>query len=159
PDADTALLVRGQSVAPSISWETDPVPEVHGDFAEFIWLAGIESAGFGEETDSHNFDLLINGQRWFTFKNAKDATAKHWRATGKDGSELAFDASMTDNVGDLFGYMVLKVPAKTFPSGKPLRLEVRGDNSGSPDWYMTFQHAFNFAPKIRAEPALARDRD
>ena len=28
PDADSALLVRGQDVAPSISWETDPMPDV-----------------------------------------------------------------------------------------------------------------------------------
>jgi len=157
PDADSALLVRGQSVAPSISWETGPMPDVPSDFSQFIWLAGIECAGFTGEVESHNFDFLINGQRWFTFRNAKDDTAKNWKVTGKDGSELAFNAAMTDKAGDLFGYTVLKVPAKDFPPGKPLLLEVRGDNSGSPDWYMTFQHAFNFVPKVRAEPALVRD--
>src|SRR5215467_9657546 len=65
PDADSALLVRGQSVAPSIPWETDPMPDVPGGFARFIWLAGIEGAGFAGETESHSFDFLINGQRWF----------------------------------------------------------------------------------------------
>ena len=157
PDADSALLVRGQAIAPSISWETDPVADVHSDFTQFIWLAGIECAGFTEEVESHNFDFLINGQRWFTFRNAKDDTAKNWKVTGKDGSELTFNAAMIDKAGDLFGYMVLKAPAKDFPPGKSLLLEVRGDNSGSPDWYMTFQHAFNFAPEVRAEPALVRD--
>ena len=157
PDADSALLVRGQDVAPSISWETDPVPDVHSDFTQFIWLAGIEGAGFIGEVESHNFDFLINGQRWFTFKNAKDDTAKKWKVTGKDGSELTFNAAMTDHAGDLFGYMVLKAPAKDFPPGKSLLLAVRGDNSGSPDWYMTFQHALNLAPKVLAEPALVRD--
>jgi len=157
PDADSALLVRGQDVAPSISWETDPMPDVHSDFTQFIWLAGIEGAGFVGEVESHNFDFLINGQRWFTFRNAKDDTAKKWKVTGKDGSELTFNAAMIDNAGDLFGYMVLKVPAKDFPPGKSLLLEVRGDHSGSPDWYMTFQHAFNFVPRVRAEPALVRD--
>ena len=156
PDADSALLVRGQSVAPSISWETDPMPDVPSDFSQFIWLAGIECAGFTGEVQSHNFDFLINGQRWFTFKNAKDDAARNWKVTGNDGSELAFNAAMIDKAGDLFGYMVLKVPTKDFPSGKPLLLEVRGDNSGSPDWVMTFQHVFNFAPKVRAEPALVR---
>jgi hypothetical protein len=106
---------------------------------------------------SHKFDFLINGQRWFTFTNARDDTAKNWKVTGKDGSALAFNASMRDKAGDLFGYMVLRVPAKDFSPGKPLLLEVKGDNSGSPDWYMTFQHAFNFAPNVRAEPALVRD--
>jgi alpha-mannosidase len=157
PDADSALLVRGQDVAPSISWDTDPMPDVPSDFIQFIWLAGIEGAGFPTEVESHNFDFLINDQRWFTFRNAKDDKAKHWKVTGKDGSELTFNAAMTDKAGDLFGYMVLKAPAKDFPPGKSLRLEVRGDHSGSPDWYMTFQHAFNFAPRVRSEPALVRD--
>ncbi|MGA8442785.1 MAG: glycoside hydrolase family 38 C-terminal domain-containing protein [Candidatus Sulfotelmatobacter sp.] len=157
PDADSALLVRGQNVAPSISWETEPMPDAHSDFAQFIWLAGIECAGFTGEVESHNFDFLINGQRWFTFRNAKDDTAKNWKITGKDGSELTFNAAMTDRAGDLFGYMTLTAPAKDFRPGKSLLLEVRGDNSGSPDWYMTFQHAFNVAPRVRAEPALVRD--
>ena len=157
PDADSALLVRGQDVAPAISWETDPMPDAHSNFIQFIWLAGIEGKGFAEEVESHNFDFLINGQRWFTFRNAKDDTAKKWKVTGKNGSELTFNAEMVDKAGDLFGYMVLKAPAKDFPPGKPLLLEVRGDHSGSPDWYMTFQHAFNFAPKVRADPALVRD--
>jgi alpha-mannosidase len=157
PDADSALLVRGQDVAPSISWETDPMPDVRGDFTQFIWLAGIECGGFPGEVEIHNFDLLINGQRWFTFRNARGDAAKNWKIAGKDGSVLTFNATMADKAGDLFGYMVLKVPVTDFPPGKALLLEVRGDHSGSPDWYMTFQHAFNFTPKVRAEPALVRD--
>jgi alpha-mannosidase len=133
------------------------VPDAHSNFIQFIWLAGIEAKGFAEEVESHNFDFLINGQRWFTFRNAKDDTAKKWKVTGKNGSELTFNAAMVDKAGDLFGYMILKAPAKDFPPGKPLLLEVRGDHSGSADWYMTFQHAFNFAPKVRADPALVRD--
>ena len=157
PDADTALLVRGERVAHAISWKTDPLPESSGDFYQFIWLAGIESAGFAGETDTHTFNLLINGQPWFTFKNAKDATAKAWQVARNDGAELSFAATVTDHVGDLFGYMTLKLPANKFMSGKPLTLEVQGDNSGSADWYMTFQHSFNFVPEVRSEPALVRD--
>ena len=157
PDADSALLVRGQDVAPSISWETDPMPDTHGDFTQFIWLAGIECGGFPGEVEMHNFDFLINSQRWFTFRNERGDAAKHWKITGKDGSVLTFNATMTDKAGDLFGYMVLKAPARDFSPGKALLLEVRGDNSGSRDWYMTFQHAFNVTPKVRTEPALIRD--
>ena len=157
PDADSALLVRGQRVAHTVSWETDPLPEPSGDFYQFIWLAGIECAGFAEEKKSHPFDLLINGRLWFTFKNAKDATAKAWQIAGKDGGELSFTATTTDHVGDLFGYMTLKLPANDFPPGRPLTLEVQGDNSGSADWYMTFQHRFNFVPQVRSEPALVKD--
>src|SRR5579864_2789160 len=70
PNADSALLVRGQDVAPSISWETDPMPDVGSDFTQFIWLAGIECGGFPGEVEIHDFDFLINGQRWFIFRNA-----------------------------------------------------------------------------------------
>src|SRR5271157_1138988 len=157
PDADSALLVRAQTIAHSISWQSDPMPAAADGSAQFIWLAGLECAGFQGEPESHQFDFLINGQRWFTFKNAKDETAKNWKVSGKDGAELSFAASITDKNGDLFGYIVLKVPAKDFDPGKPLTLEVDGDNSGSADWYMTFQHPFNFVPRMRAEPALIRD--
>ncbi len=157
PDADFALLVRGQRVAHTVSWETDPLPEPSGDFYQFIWLAGIECAGFAEEKESHPFNLLINGQIWFTFKNAKDATAKAWQIAGNNGGELSFTATTTDHVGDLFGYMTLKLPANDFPPGRPLTLEVQGDNSGSADWYMTFQHRFNFVPQVRSEPAIVKD--
>ncbi len=157
PDVDSALLVRGQQVAHSISWETDPLSDVANGYAQFIWLAGIECAGFGGEKESHEFDFLINGERWFVFQNAKDQTAKDWTIKGKDGAQLSFSAVMTDKAGDLFGYMTLKVPGKGFATGKPLTLEVRGDDSGSADWFMTFQHPFNFAPLVRAEPALLRD--
>jgi alpha-mannosidase len=157
PGADSALLVRGQRVAHTASWQTDPLPEPSGDSYQFIWLAGIECAGFAEEKESHQFNLLINGQLWFTFKNAKDATARAWQIAGKDGGKLSFAATMTDHAGDLFGYMTLELPAKDFPPGQPLTLEVQGDNSGSADWYMTFQHRFNFVPQVRSEPALVRD--
>ena len=157
PDADSALLVRAQSIAHSISWETDPIPAAFSGYSQFIWLAGIECAGFEGEKDSHSFDFLINGQHWFTFRNTKDSTAKNWKLEGKDGAELSFASVMTDKVGDLFGYMVLKLPGRDFDAGKPLTLEVDGDNSGSADWYMTFQHRFSFVPQVRVEPALMRD--
>jgi len=157
PDADSALLVRGQTIAPSISWKTDPTPSSAAGYARFIWLAGIECHGFELEPESHTFDFRINGDRWFTFTNAKDASAESWKLEGKDGAELSFATLMADKVGDLFGYMVLKVPLRDFEANKPLKLEVDGDNSGSPDWYMTFQHRFNFVPQVRAEPALLRD--
>lgn len=157
PDVDAALLVRAQRIAHSISWETEPFHVDHSGYSSFIWLAGIECAGFKGEKESHSFDFLINGHSWFTFMNFKDSTAQDWKLEGRDGAALSFTALVTDTVGDLFGYMVLKVPGKDFEPDKPLTLEVDGDDSGSPDWYMTFQHPFNFVPQVRAEPALIKD--
>lgn len=157
PDVESALLVRGQTAAPSISWETDPITNTSSEYLQFVWLAGIECAGFAQEKESHIFSFLIDGRPWFTFHNAKDDSARNWKISGQDGAELSFSAILTDKAGDLFGYMILKVPAKLFPAGKPLKFEVLGDNSGSPDWYMTFQQPFTLSPQVRSEAALVRD--
>ena len=153
PDANQALLVRAKREVGSIVWETDTLPNVNSDYYNLIWLAGIEKSGW-QQTKAHRFYLSINGQHWLTFKNLKDSTALHWKVFGKNGSELSFASSMTDRFGDLFGYMYLKLPKKEFNPGLPLTLEINGEDADSPDWYMTFQHNFNFIPKMRLEPAL-----
>ena len=156
PDVTSALLVRGKASTHAISWQTDPLPDSTGYF-QVIWLAGLESAGFAGETDVHTFHLLINGEQWFSFQNRKDSSSKHWIIPGRDGSDLTFDARMVDHVGDLFGYMVLKLPSASFPAHQSLKLTVTGDKSESADWYMTFQHPFVFTPTLRSEPALLND--
>jgi hypothetical protein len=158
PDAETALLVRARREARSITWETDTLPEQWpGDFYRLIWLAGLEKNGFGNLQEVHTFDLLINGERWFTFKNRKDSTASKWVIPGKDGAELSFEATMVDRVGDLFGTMTLKLPKTDFRSGLPLVLQVVGEDAGSADWCMTFQYSFSFTPRLLDEPVLLRD--
>ncbi len=158
PDAETVLLVRARREAHSISWETDTLPEAWpGDFYRLIWLAGLEKNGFGNPHEVHSFDLLINGERWFTFKNLKDSTASQWKIAGKDGAELLFQATMEDRVGDLLGTMTLAVPKKDFRPGLPLELQVVGEDAGSGDWYMTFQYSFSFTPRLIDEPVVRRD--
>ena len=157
PDADSALLVRANREAPSISWETDPLPKTAGgEFYELVWLAGLEREGWpGKEV--HKFDFYVNGERWFTFQNLKDENAKNWKVIGKQGAELSFQATTVDHVGDLFGYMHLRVPRSEIKPGAPLTLRVTGQDADSVDWYMTLQYAFRFTPSLRAEPALTRD--
>jgi hypothetical protein len=158
PDADAALLVRANSEAHSASWLTDTIPASSADsVVNFIWLAGLERSGWGESKSGHPFTLFINGERWFTFRNYKDSTASHWSVQGRDGAHLAFIAHMADRFGDQFGSMYLTLPRKVFPEGKPLLLEVVGEDANSPEWYMTFQYTFNFVPQVRVEPALFRE--
>jgi alpha-mannosidase len=158
PDAETALLVRAQREAHSISWETDTLPAMWpGDSYRLMWLAGMEKNGFGNPNEVHTFDLLIDGERRFTFRNRKDSTAYHWTISGKDGAHLSFQATMEDRVGDIFGTMTLTVPKKEFTPGRPLVLEVVGEDAGSADWYMTFQYSFSFTPRLRDEPVVLRD--
>lgn len=154
PDADSALLARADGVTTTVSWETDPLPALSdGEFHRLVWLAGLECAGWpGKQT--HTFDLSVNGELWFTFKNLKDEGAKRWKVAGPRGAELSFEATTVDRAGDLFGYMYLKVPKGGVKAGAPLTLQVRGRDEKSQDWYMTLQYAFRFDPGLRAEPVL-----
>ncbi len=157
PDADSALLVRANKEAHSISWETDPLPSTaEGDFYRLIWLAGLEREGWPGKT-VHKFDFYINGQPWFTFRNLKDAGALKWKVTGRQGSELSFESTTVDRAGDLFGYMFLKVPRSEVTPGMPLTLQVTGEDKDSLDWYMTLQYSFKFTPTLRAESALVKE--
>ncbi|MBI4811644.1 MAG: hypothetical protein HY800_09450, partial [Ignavibacteriales bacterium] len=155
PDADKALLVRARRDVEIISWESDTLKEIDGDYYNLIWLAGIEKSGW-QQTTPHKFEFFINGEHRFTFKNLKDSAALKWTIIGKNGSELSFTSTMADRFGDLFGYMTLKLSKKDFPMGKPLFLEVKGEDAESPDWFMTFEYSFNFTPRLRLEPALLR---
>jgi hypothetical protein len=157
PDAESALLVRANKEAGSISWETDPLPSsAEGGLHQLVWLAGIECQGWAQSKGVHRFDFYINGDRWFTFKNLKDSSAKRWSVSGKDGAELSFEAAMADRAGDLFGWMFLKIPGRHFKAGAPLVLQVAGEDAGSLDWYMTFQYTFHFTAHLRAEPVLTK---
>ena len=158
PDAQDALIVRAQSIAHSITWKTDPLPTAApGDEYHLLWLAGLEFSGWAEDKTEHTFEFFINGKHWFTFKNAKDSTARRWSVSSEDGARLSFEATTADKFGDLFGYMHLDVPKKDFPEKTPLTLSVVGQNADSADWYMTFEYGFHFTPAVREEPAEMRD--
>jgi alpha-mannosidase len=157
PDAELALIVRANAEVHSAAWESDTLVDSDRDpFYHFVWLSGLDRAGWGENSIAHKFNLSINGEPWFTFRNYKDPTAPHWHVAGRSGSELSFDSRMTDKFGDLFGYMFLKIPKKEFHAGSPITLQVTGADDGNLEWYMAFQYRFNFTPRIRVEPALMR---
>jgi hypothetical protein len=157
PDAELALIVRANAEVGSASWETDTlVDSDQDDFYNFVWLAGLDRAGWGENKIEHKFKLSINGEPWFAFRNFKDSTAPHWHVAGKSGSELSFESRMTDKFGDLFGYMFLRIPKNLFPAGSPITLQVSSEDDANLEWYMAFQYRFNFTPRLRVEPALMR---
>jgi alpha-mannosidase len=159
PDADVALLVRARKDAHSASWETDSIPDVFlGDQYKLIWLAGLEKDGFQNPGEVHRFDFIVNGTKWLTFRNLKDSTAKKWRVRAANGAELSFESTMIDRAGDLFGYMLLTVPKRLVPPGKPLSIQVVGEDAESGDWFMTFQYSFSFQPRMRLEPGVLRNK-
>jgi hypothetical protein len=160
PDADVALLVRANTEAHSATWKTDTLPNKNpGKFYRFIWLGGFDRSGWGESNVSHVFQMFVNDSLWFTFRNYKDSTDRHWKVAGKDSAELRFDAQVADRFGDLFGYMHMNLPKKDFTAGAPLLIRVDGENGSSLEWCMTFEYRFSFIPRLRAEPALLRKGD
>jgi predicted alpha-1,2-mannosidase len=76
-----------------------------------------------------------------------------WRERAANGAELIFVGKRTDIFGDLFGEMFLRVPSRLLTRGKSLSLRVIGENGGSRDWYMTFEHSVQ--PDVRVEQAYA----
>jgi alpha-mannosidase len=159
PDADVALLVRARKEVHSISWETDTIPDIYaGNQYRFVWIAGLERSGFQNQDEVHSFILSVNGEPWFTFKNLKDSTATSWNVKASNGAQLSFETVTIDRVGDLFGTMHLDIPRRLVAAGKPLVLEVRGEDARSDDWFMTFQYSFSFEPRIRTEPVVLREQ-
>jgi alpha-mannosidase len=159
PDAEVALLVRARKDAHSITWETDTIPEAFlGDQYRLIWLAGLEKDGFQNPGEVHSFNFIVNGTKWLSFKNGKDSAANKWRVRAANGAELSFETTVVDRAGDLFGYMILAIPKRLVPSGKPLTLQVVGEDAESGDWFMTFQYSFSFQPRMRLEPGILRSK-
>ena len=159
PDANQALICRTRSDMLSISWETDTVrgPAEQGSY-RFIWLAGMDFGGFGPSRAPRTFHLAVNGTEWFVFRNRKDSTAHRWTETGPAGATLEFRSTLTDQYGDLFGEMTMTVPEGRCVPGVPIRIDVRAEDAGLPDWYMTMAYTFAFTCSARCEPVLLNEQ-
>lgn len=149
PYVKDARLTRATDGTMKIEWETQAVPtDIRADTIAFVWVAGNSTRKGG-----HGFDLFVDGSKWFTFHTSHDVTRTSWRERAANGAELIFVGKRTDIFGDLFGEMFLRVPSRLLTHGEPLTLRVVGENGGSRDWYMTFEHSVQ--PDVRIEQAYA----
>jgi alpha-mannosidase len=152
PYASMALLTRATDGNMKIEWKTEPIPaDVRAETAEFLWIAGHSA---GTSTADTRFDLYLNGEQWFQFTTRSREPLWHWTVTGKEGATLSFDAAWADQVDDLFGYMVLKVPVSYFKKGESIILKVVGEKANRRDWFMTFKYAPAESIAVRPQPAL-----
>jgi hypothetical protein len=153
-EARSALLVRTEDGLDTVSWDTAAVPEEAGEQTiSFFWLAGIDASAEGRV-----FDLLVNGERWFSFRSPFE-TDTSFRIRGRDGATLSFRATHTDQFNDLFGFMFLTLPANKVPPGESLQLGVRGEAAGTRDWYMTFQYVLSSKLSVNNVYGLIADFD
>jgi alpha-mannosidase len=138
PLATRALLTRCTSGTMAIEWETEAVPRpVGGEYVTFKWIVSystMTSAG------DRRFDFFINNEKSFVIRTTRGVNQKQWSLEGKDGARLAFELVREDAAGDANGYMILRVPVKDCPPGKPLRLRVVGEKADASDWFMTFMY-------------------
>jgi len=132
PNAKAALISRATDGKTSIEWQTATAKDKNSDFVTFAWLAGI-----GCNTGEQPFDLEVNGKKIFTFRTKYN---KKWHIKGKDGSELSFNGTKRDVHGDLFGYMILKVPAQKV--GGPASIRITGHDKQSNAWVMTYCYPY-----------------
>ena len=152
PDARTALLARAMHGIQSVAWTTDTVPAgLAADTVSFVWIMGLSGS-----KGVRRFDLSVGGERRFSFETAPDSASRGFVLAGANGSSFAFRVTMVDRYGDLFGYATLRLARTDLAPGRPLALEVRGEDAGSRAWYMTFQHRFSAHPRITQDPVLLR---
>ncbi len=152
PDVRTALLVRSLDERDYIEWEAAPIPpNFKREYVTFIWIFGMDV-----DRDPHNYNLYINGKKWFRFSNPETSFIDEFAVKGPKNSELRFRVTMIDRHDDVFGYVSMRIPAASFPSGKALRLKVVGEAAGSRVWYMTFQSPVHEGVSVIPQEALIR---
>ena len=152
PDVTKALLLRNLNKEDYIEWETEPFPEDYrGEYVNFIWIFAMDV-----DTDPHNYELFVNGKKYFQFSNPVSNTRKAWKISGTDKAVLAFRVTLIDRFDDIHGYASLQIPTSSLQRGKSLVLKVVGETAGSRVWYMTFQSPVIAGAKIVPQQALVR---
>ncbi|MBN1939316.1 MAG: hypothetical protein JW843_07010 [Candidatus Aminicenantes bacterium] len=153
PDVSQALLSRATDGTMTISWETAPIPaDFKGETATFIWMCGLAT-----QDGAHRFEMKIDGRPLLSFRTGKDASEKTWEIPGPNGVSLRFETTMVDQFEELFGFMFLTLPASAVTPGRPVRIDVTGENGGSRDWFMMFPATLSFRIEAAGEEALIRD--
>ncbi len=147
PAVKACLLIRATNGKSSMEWKTAVVPEkIKSDFVTFVWLAGL-----GSSPGRARFDLQINDTQKFSFW--VDGL-NQWEQEADNGSTLSFQKDMTDQNGDNYGFIYLKIPTKNIDKGKPLKLKVTGAKMNKSSWYMTFKYHVKPGLSIKSFPAI-----
>ena len=149
PNIRKAMIVRAINGKQSAEWLSESVPEkIKTDYVTFVWLVGI-----GNSPGNARMDVWVNDEKKFAFfTERKDL----WNYKNDDGSELYFKSDMTDGAGDMFGFMILRIPKQYLTPGDPLKLKVVGSNSGKQSWFMVFQNSMRQGLSIMPFPAVIK---
>lgn len=132
-----ALLVRSKDSSEFIEWKTQVIP---GDIKDatliFVMIASLQI-----NTDSHKFDVCLNGKKYFSFNNPKEKSLNTITINGLNNSKMVFTDLEYDRFEDLTGFLYFYLPAKEFPTNKPISIRVQGESADSRTWFMVFKHS------------------
>ncbi len=154
PDTKTALLVRSLNMDKYIEWLTAPITENEKrKEVELILICGIDV----NAENNHAFQMFVNDEFQFSFRNPADTLQKNWNLEGKNGIQLRFQGDMIDKYGDLFGYMFLRVPTSVFDKNRQLKIKVTGESAGSRSWFMVFKYQAFQGVKFIEQQAITKE--
>jgi len=133
-DYGTCLLSRAQADYQPIIWKTEEVPENYEEeYITFLWAYGMDVT-----PDSRNFDIYVNGEKYFTISNPVSNDLKEWIVKGQNGAMLKFNVTKIDKHKDQMGFVSLTLPFSSIIPGEAVTLKVDGEKAKSNSWYMTF---------------------
>lgn len=154
PYVNLCLLTRASADYDPIEWQTEKVPnDYKGDMVSFIWLYAIDVIG-----ESENFDLYVNGKKYFTFSNPVDLNKESWNYKN-NGAELIFNRTMVDKHKDEMGFAILKLPTTDVKLGEPVKIKVAGADGNSTAWFMTFKASIKEEITINQHKAVSKMGD
>jgi alpha-mannosidase len=152
PDVTSSLLLRSIDSVQYIAWETETIPaSCTEQKVNLVWMFGIDA-----NTDSHTFNIYLNGRYCLSFTNPVISDSKPWLVDGGNGCTLLFRPVMIDKYGDPMGYAVFTAPVSLVLKGKPQQIRMSGESKESRTWYMTFEAGVEENLVISQVPALVR---
>ncbi|HJM85389.1 MAG TPA: glycoside hydrolase family 38 C-terminal domain-containing protein [Candidatus Marinimicrobia bacterium] len=154
PHVTSSLISRANKNFSPVEWKTEIVPE---DYSKktitFIWVYGMDVL-----VESEQFDMYVNGQKWFSFFNPLDNEARSWSAKNDNGAELTFIGTMIDKHKDQMGFATLNLPTSTVKKGEQITLKVDGADKGSNAWYMTYKTELKEEIRISQNKVVAKNK-
>ncbi|MFC2125789.1 glycoside hydrolase family 38 C-terminal domain-containing protein [Bacteroidota bacterium] len=152
---NVALYLGENGLYKSISFKTEPIPtDYNHPNITYIWQSGISKS---VEDQLSEFRMSINDQEFLTFRTYKEGELNGWQYSDKRSISLSFTVTSTGKgTGDLFGYMILKLPVKYFSRGEPVTIRMDEIRSHDKDFYMAIQNPVKESLNIDEEAAIVK---
>ena len=128
---DNVLVHTCRQTAPGhlVEWETAPVPKaLGGKPVTFVFAGGL---GWVSQPKTKGLTFLVNGREAISFDVTQDRAT--WES--KDGKVKLHFAPRRRLPLDAVGFFYVSVAPELLEAGKPCRLAVRSEGSGSRRWF------------------------